>query len=69
MRQDFKTVGKNNKSPYAYGCVYSTVQSAAMLLCHVCAEAGGREEPLLYGTRAARKIAGGMWMQIGWHWG
>lgn len=34
-----------------------------MLLCHVCAEAGGREEPL-HGTRTAHKITGG-----GCRWG
>ncbi len=35
-----------------------------MLLCHVPAEAGGREEPL-YAALTARKIAGRMWMQMG----
>lgn len=35
-----------------------------MLLCHVCAEAGGREEPP-HGTRTAHKITGG----CGCRWG
>lgn len=34
MRQDFKTVGKNNKSPYACGCV-CTVQYIVLPCCCV----------------------------------
>ena len=34
-----------------------------MLLCHVPAEAGGREEPL---SLTACNIAGRMWMLMGW---
>ena len=42
----------------------------AMLLCHVPAEAGGREEPL-YTVRTACKTDGRMWMwmQMGQHGG
>lgn len=54
------------KQSLLFLCSGAPTLCSAMLLCHVPAEAGGREEPL-HAALTARTTDGGMWMQMGRH--